>query len=40
MVTSVVIPEADVEQLNTLLTRVTRGKETTGYCDSESVSIS
>lgn len=38
MVTPVVIQEADVKQLNRLLTVVRCGKET-GYCDGESVFI-
>lgn len=39
MVTPFVTQEADVKQLNTLLTRVSCGEETTAYCGSESVSI-
>lgn len=39
MVTLVVKQEADVKQLNTLLTGVRCGKATAGHCDGESVSV-
>lgn len=39
MVTPVVIQEADVKQLNILLTGVRCGKATTGHRDGESVFI-